>query len=121
MRIEVNRARKNSSDKEKYLKLKEKLEEEKINKDEKENLIFDYEDIIIKQETIIKLLEVILIPLFLTTFGIVLTTFKIKLLNGFIVYMIISVIELVIVAFIYYRVLKKKHYTEKILNLIKKN
>lgn len=117
----MNRARKNSSDKEKYLKLKEKLEEEKINKDEKENLIFDYEDIIIKQETIIKLLEVILIPLFLTTCGIVLTTFKIKLPNGFIVYMIISVIELVIVAFIYYRVLKKKHYTEKILNLIKKN
>ena len=115
----MNKARKNSSDKEKYLKLKEKLEEEKINKDEKENLIFDYEDIII--ETIIKLLEVILIPLFLTTFGIVLTTFKIKLLNGFIVYMIISVIELVIVAFIYYRVLKKKHYAEKILNLIKKN
>ena len=45
----MNRARKNSSDKEKYLKLKEKLEEEKINKDEKETLIFDYEDIIIKQ------------------------------------------------------------------------
>lgn len=102
----------------KCLKLKEAIKKEKIENVEIEKYILQIEIEIQNADAIIKIEELLTIPLFLATFGVFFSSAP-NNLHKWKIFWVVFLVEIVIIAWIYFKSYHNKFYAEKMLEYYK--